>query len=172
MTSSSHNFFIRFLPPAVIFGILTVLDQISKTAAKNTLPGHPLYLIPGVIHLEYVENRGAAFGILQGKQVVFIAVTLLFLTGIAVLLTKIPAGKKYNPARFFLVMLSAGAFGNLLDRIRLNYVRDFIYFVPIDFPVFNLADVYVVLSAFSLVLMMLFFYKEEDLEFLHPGGAS
>ena len=172
MTSLSHGSFIRFLPPAVAFAALTFLDQLSKAAAGISLPGHPLYLIPGILHLEYVENHGAAFGILQGKQVVFIAVTFLFLIGILILLKRMPSERKFRPARFFLIMLSAGAFGNLIDRLRLNCVRDFIYFVPIDFPVFNLADVYVVVSAVLLALLMIFVYKEDDLDFLHPGGAS
>ena len=58
----------------------------------------------------------------------------------------------------------AGAFGNCIDRIRLNYVVDFFYFKLIDFPIFNMADIYVTVSAVALILLVFIYYKEEDLE--------
>ena len=60
--------------------------------------------------------------------------------------------------------LVAGAFGNCIDRIRLNYVVDFFYFKLIDFPIFNMADIYVTVSAVALILLVFIYYKEEDLE--------
>lgn len=163
--ASSHKerFLPHFLIAAAELLVLIASDQITKAFAMNDLPGHPLYLIPGILHLEYVENRGAAFGILQGKQPLFTVITLFFLAAILYACTRIPGTKRFTPARFFLIMLLAGASGNLLDRLRLHYVRDFIYFVPIDFPVFNLADMYVVISAGALAALMLFVYKEDEL---------
>ena len=61
-----------------------------------------------------------------------------------------------------LTFISAGAVGNLIDRIQLGYVRDFIYFSIIDFPVFNVADIYVTVSTALLVILVLFYYREED----------
>lgn len=60
------------------------------------------------------------------------------------------------------VLLCAGAAGNMIDRLRLNYVIDFFYFNLIDFPIFNVADCYVVCACIAFVLLILFYYKEED----------
>ena len=68
--------------------------------------------------------------------------------------------------RFLCVLVSAGALGNLIDRACLIYVRDFIYFVLIDFPIFNIADIYVTVSAFLMFILVFFYYKEEDFSFL------
>jgi signal peptidase II len=65
-----------------------------------------------------------------------------------------------------LVFIAAGAIGNLIDRVRLDYVVDFFYFSLINFPIFNVADIYVTFAAVVLVILLLFVYKEEDLEFL------
>jgi signal peptidase II len=64
------------------------------------------------------------------------------------------------------ITLFSGALGNFIDRIELSYVRDFIYFKLIDFPVFNIADIYVVLSAIALCILVMFVYKDEDFAFL------
>ena len=68
--------------------------------------------------------------------------------------------------RIICFVISAGAIGNFLDRVRLNYVVDFIYFSPINFPVFNVADIYVTVSFAVLILLIFFKYKEEDFDFL------
>ena len=63
-------------------------------------------------------------------------------------------------------MLFAGAIGNMIDRLLYDYVVDFIYFVIIHFPIFNVADIYVTISTFTMVILFLFFYKENDFSFL------
>ena len=65
-----------------------------------------------------------------------------------------------------LSLIAAGAIGNMIDRIRFDYVVDFIYFVLINFPIFNVADIYVTVSTVILVILLLFVYKEEDLSFI------
>ena len=72
--------------------------------------------------------------------------------------------------RIICFVISAGAIGNFLDRVRLNYVVDFIYFSPINFPVFNVADIYVVVSMALFLISFLFLYKEEDFAFLSWKG--
>ena len=79
-------------------------------------------------------------------------------------LIRLPATKKYHVLRFCLVTIGAGAIGNLYDRIMLGYVIDFLYFIYIDFPIFNVADIYVTVSAAMLVILFLFIYKDEDLD--------
>lgn len=142
-----------------------LLDQWSKHMAVVYLKGQePLDIIPGVFQLTYLENRGAAFGILQGRQIFFYIITVLILVLVVAAYIRIPAGKKYFPLRFCAVMIASGAAGNFADRIRLNYVVDFFYFKLINFPVFNVADIFVTVSAVVLAVLLLFYYKEDDLE--------
>lgn len=142
-----------------------VLDQWSKHLAVVYLKDkNSLDLIPGVFQLTYLENRGAAFGILQGKQWFFYISTIAIMAVIIWLYIKIPATKRYMPIRICSVLIVSGAIGNFIDRIRLNYVIDFFYFKWIDFPVFNVADIFVTVSTILLLLLILFYYKEEDIE--------
>ena len=65
-----------------------------------------------------------------------------------------------------MVLIASGAVGNMIDRVRLEYVVDFLYFVLINFPIFNVADIYVSVACVLLAVVILFYYKEQDLEFL------
>lgn len=144
--------------------LLTALDQFTKHLAVLHLKGErPLVLIDGIFELAYVENRGAAFGIFQ-DQVLYLAIfTGAIVAAIAVFAYRLPSGRHYMPMRICLVFLMAGAIGNLIDRVRLNFVVDFLYFKLIDFPVFNVADIYVVCASFALAFLMIFHYKDEEL---------
>ena len=75
-----------------------------------------------------------------------------------------PHTRRYYLLRICAVLVCAGAFGNLIDRIRLNYVVDFFYFELIDFPIFNVADCYVVVACILFAFSILFYYKEEELK--------
>ena len=77
-----------------------------------------------------------------------------------------PDKKKYTKLHFLFSLIVAGSIGNMIDRIRYDYVVDFIYFVRINFPIFNVADIYVSLSAVILIILLLFVYKEKDLYFI------
>ncbi|HHX60735.1 MAG TPA: signal peptidase II [Epulopiscium sp.] len=141
-----------------ILGILTLvfLDQLTKWLVVLKLkPIHDFPIIDQVFHLTYVENRGAAFGILQGKHLFFIIMTLIVMICIAIYYYKLPQERKYNWMRFSLILLGSGAIGNLIDRIRLGYVIDFLYFKLIDFPVFNFADICVVVGVSILSIFVL-----------------
>ena len=145
---------------------IVVIDQAAKVWAVNTLSDGPVILIKGVLELRYLENHGAAFGIFQGAQTFFLIVTAVFLIAAAFIYVRIPSGRKMAPLRFCLILMCGGAVGNLIDRVSLHYVRDFIYFSLIDFPIFNVADICVSVSAVILALLVLFKYKDEDLAFL------
>ena len=150
---------------AALAGIL--VDHATKRWAVAALKdASAIDLIPQVLQFTYVENRGAAFGMLQGQQVLFYILTAVILTAILCLLVKIPAQRSYLPAVGCLTAVASGAVGNLIDRVSQSYVVDFIYFMPIDFPVFNVADIFVTCGMGLLIVLMLFFYKEEDLEFI------
>ena len=73
-----------------------------------------------------------------------------------------PENRRYLPLRSCAVLLCAGAVGNMIDRVRLGYVIDFFYFRLIDFPIFNVADCYVVAACIVFALLVLFYYREED----------
>ena len=150
---------------------LVLLDQLVKLWVLNDLkPGGPIVLIPRVLEFLYVENRGAAFGILQNRQWLFVVITAIVLLGVIRLYPRIPEGRHFLPLRLCAVFISAGAVGNVIDRLCRSFVVDFIYFKLIDFPVFNVADIYVTCSAFALIFLFLFFYKEEEIAPIFPGS--
>lgn len=154
----------------VIVGLLTGLDQWTKYMAVHHLKDQEdIPLIPNVLYLHYLENRGAAFGLFQNQFFFFGIMTLLILAVVIYVLWKLPDQRRYVFLKGLCFLISAGAMGNFLDRIRLNYVVDFIYFSPIDFPVFNVADIYVVASMILFMLLILFYYKDEDFLFLKRG---
>ena len=162
---------------AVLTALLVLLDQATKLAAVSALKdGGPYVLIPGVFQLQYLENRGAAFGLLQNARIFFLAVTLIALAAVIYVLVRLPLKRKYIVLRFLMVLIAAGAVGNMIDRVFLGYVRDFLYFSLIDFSIFNVAnvaDIYVTCATILLILLLLFYYKEEDdFAFLSPGGKK
>lgn len=160
---------IRFIIELGSIALLIVLDQITKIWAVATLKGgNIIELIPGVLEFNYLENKGAAFGILQNRQTVFVIAGAIILFFLIFILFIMPQQKKYYAANVIFVLIAAGAIGNMIDRVRLNYVIDFIYFRLIDFPVFNVADMYVSVSTVVLCLLILFYYKEEDLAVFVP----
>ncbi len=154
----------------IVTVFLLFLDQFTKYLATTHLKnGNSVILIKDVFQLHYLENRGAAFGMFQGGKVVFIIITLLLVAVMTYIYWHCPMEKRYVWIRIIIMFLMAGAFGNLIDRIRLNYVVDFFYFELIDFPIFNVADIYVSCCVVALLILFLFYYKEEDLEVLLPS---
>ena len=140
-----------------ISAILLVLvgvwfDQFTKTLAVDHLKGQdPFILIKNVFQFEYLENHGAAFGILQNKQIFFFIIVLIISVFIIWFYLHVPMTKKLLPLRICAVFIFSGAIGNFIDRLKLGYVVDFFYFKLLDFPVFNVADIYVTVGTFILV---------------------
>lgn len=148
-----------------VFALLLLVDQLTKLwAVKILKPIGSIPIIRNVLEIYYVENRGAAFGIMQNKQWFFLIITVVVLAGLIWISGKIPEEKHFIPLRVCLYFIGAGAVGNMIDRIFRKYVVDFIYFSLINFPVFNVADIYVTVAAVLLVVLVLFFYQEEDLD--------
>lgn len=147
--------------------VLVLVDQYTKNLAVIHLKDQPAFnIISGVLELNYLENKGAAFGMLQNQKAFFIFVAFVILGVIGYVLYKMPDEKKYRVLHVLLSLIAAGAIGNMIDRMRLDYVVDFIYFVLINFPIFNVADIYVSVSTAALVILLLFVYKESDLSFI------
>ncbi|MCD7867394.1 MAG: signal peptidase II [Clostridiales bacterium] len=150
---------------------LVIPDQCAKLLAARFLQNRPsVALISGVLELSYLENRGIAFGLFQGGAGFFAVMTLAFLALILYIVLRIPRQRFYRPLFCLLALLTSGALGNLIDRIFRGYVIDYIYFSLIHFPVFNLADIYVVLSVFLLAVLLCTRYREEDFGFLSWKG--
>lgn len=139
--------------------IIIILDQVTKNFAINHLKGNsPIVLIDGILEFVYVENRGAAFGILQDRRILFVIITVLVIAFLFVY-----AYKHTNQLTLFakitLAMLVGGAVGNLIDRIRFGFVVDFIkvnFIKSYNFPVFNIADIFIVISTILLAYIILF----------------
>ncbi|WP_418750115.1 signal peptidase II [Frisingicoccus sp.] len=148
--------------------ILTALDQWSKYMVLiHVKPVGSIPLIKNILSFTYHENRGAVWGIMQGQIPVLILTTLVILIGVLWIYTRIPEGRKYIWLHLVSILVISGAIGNFIDRAFRHYVVDFIYFEPIDFPIFNVADMYVVIAAALLIFVVLFVYKEDtDFDFI------
>ena len=139
------------------------IDQLTKIWAVTQLHDaeRVIPVIEGVFEFHYTENRGVAFGMMQGQLWLFIPLTLLVVALFAVMLVRSPL-RHYKTFTIPSVMVVAGALGNLIDRIAYGYVIDFLYFKLIDFPIFNFADCCVVVGAILLFAFFLFVLKEDD----------
>ena len=154
-----------YLTAALCCAAAVLLDQVTKHLAVVHLKlQREIVLIRGVFELRYLENRGAAFGLFQNRQMFFVCAAVVIFLLIGFFYGRIPGGLKFLPMRICAVLICAGAVGNLIDRIRYQYVVDFFYFSLIDFPIFNVADCYAVIACVLFAYLILFFYKEEELE--------
>ena len=135
---------------------------------KNLMDQEPFVLIPEVFQLRYLENRGAAFGMMQGQQTFFVISATVAVLAVFYIYFKLPWEKRFHPLRAVGIGIGAGAVGNLIDRVTLGYVVDFFYFELIDFPIFNVADIYVTCATAILAILILFYYKEDELDCLFP----
>ncbi|HOC08302.1 MAG TPA: signal peptidase II [Bacillota bacterium] len=124
-----------------------VADRVSKVICRQYLrPLGSIPVIKGVFHLTYVENTGAAFGMLQGNTWFLILTSVLVSAVVAYLIWKVKPENRY--VKISLALILGGALGNLVDRVLLGYVVDFLDFRI--WPVFNIADSCVVVGAILL----------------------
>lgn len=139
----------------IINVVIVAADIITKNIALTSFSGNDVELIKNVLYFSYVENRGAAFGILSNARYIFISVTVITIIGIIIYLIKRKPG--FLPLVAGLAMVSGGGIGNLIDRLGKEYVIDFIDFRLIGFPVFNVADIFVTVGAVLIFISVLFF---------------
>lgn len=151
----------------VLSAILIWFDHFTKNLAVASLKDKPaIVLIKGILELSYLENRGAAFGMLQGAKLLFLVISIIVVIGIIYVVYKLPLTKRFIPLFISLVFIFSGAIGNQIDRIINGYVVDFIYISVINFPVFNVADIYVTVSTTALAILFAFVYKEKEISFI------
>lgn len=144
---------------SMIFLVAVALDQLSKYLIVMYIkPLKTLPLIANVLHFTYAENTGAAFSIFRGMQSFLVLLTSIGMALIFVFMVRLK-GDNQAFLRFSLAFILAGGVGNLIDRLRMGYVVDFIDVRLINFAIFNLADVFISLGVFFLVIDSLFISK-------------
>ena len=153
---------LTFVPVLAVLALIA-LDQTVKRIVFDYL--QPVAVVPfidGFMDFCYVENKGAAFGIFQGGRWFFVLMTLLVVFIIGFYYVRLPRRKPYGWVRASMVLIMAGAVGNGVDRMLFGYVIDFIRVRFIEFPVFNLADIYLCTGTFLLAVLMIFFVKSNE----------
>ena len=144
--------------------LLLAADQLSKIWAARSL-ATPLDIWHGVLAFNYAENRGAAFGMMQNMQPMFIIMSIAFAVAASIYL----AARQRSLPRIAQLggwLAVTGAIGNMIDRAVRGYVVDFIYVYAIDFPIFNIADVCLTLGAAMVIIYLVFMAGRE------PGRAE
>jgi signal peptidase II len=152
----------------IVIGI--ILDQVTKLLSSKFLTKvDTVPIIKDVLHLTYVENRGAAFGMLKDHRWVFMLISTVMIVGLSVyLFGGLAENKLYEIS---IAMIISGGIGNMFDRIGLGYVVDFIDFRLINFAVFNGADSFVCVGAGILILaLILDIIKEAKMK--KNGGSA
>lgn len=141
-----------------------LLDQLTKIAARKHLATKSKSLIKDVLELRLLHNSGAVWGSFQNSTLMLTVVSIILVIALLYFYFKIPDEKKMMPLMLSLAFIICGAIGNIIDRIVFKYVTDFIFFSLINFPIFNVADVYVTCATILLALLIIFYYKDEDFE--------
>lgn len=166
LKKSDHLFF-HPLFACLLFITLTAIDQFTKIMAIEKLKNKPPFeILKGIFEFQYCENDGIAFGLFSGKISIFLIFSLVFLVIATIIYKKIPKTPKYFPLTLVLIVMASGAVGNFIDRLTREYVVDFIYFRLIDFPIFNIADIYVVCGCIAMIFLLLVKYQDEDFAFM------
>lgn len=162
---SNRYKFAHILVAMISFLILVGIDQYSKYYIVHSMKLHDsIPVVKDVFEIHYIHNPGAAWGMFENQQLFFYICTIVVCIFGVLCYLKCLKLCKYQDLRVLLVIALSGAIGNFIDRIRFQYVIDFLYFKLIDFPVFNIADCYVTVSFFFMIILLLFKYKEEDIE--------
>lgn len=140
-----------------IAALVVAVDQITKYfVVQNVKPQGSVGFIPHILDFVYSENRGVAFGMFQDATWLFVVLTSVVIVGFLILLIK-----NYKTSRLFSVasaLIIGGGIGNLIDRIRLGYVVDFLQ-LSFFHPICNLADYAITFGTVLLIVYLLFFYR-------------
>lgn len=142
----------------IIIIISVVSDQITKFWAADVLKnGHSIKIIGNFLRFTYAENKGAAFSILQNQRTFFLIITVVMIVFLGYIYFK--TKNITNLSKLSIAMITGGAIGNFIDRYRFGYVIDFIdvrFGNFYNFPVFNIADSFVVCGTILMIILILF----------------
>lgn len=147
------------MPILILAMAVVVIDQWSKYYVQTHMSlGMSIPLIPSVFHLTYILNPGAAFGILENQRTFFVIIGLLMIGAVLYLYPRIPANMRL--LRLGTGLMMGGAVGNVIDRIQTGYVVDFFDFRI--WPVFNIADIAIVVGVSCIIYTLLFIVEKKD----------
>lgn len=143
---------------AIVIILSIIFDQVTKFWAANVLKnGDSIKIIGNFLRFTYAENKGAAFSILQNQRMFFLIITVIMLVILAIIYFRTKNISKLS--KLSIAMITGGAIGNFIDRLRLGYVIDFIdvrFGSLYNFPVFNIADSFVVCGTILMIILILF----------------
>lgn len=146
----------------LITAALIGIDQLTKWLAVAHLKGSdPVAVIDGIVSFTYTENTGAAWNMFDGQRWILVGLTSLMLLGLLVVLLS-GRFRSHKMANVGGVLVVAGGVGNLIDRLWRGYVVDFIKTDFMDFPIFNVADCFVVIGAITLFVYFVFIYSDSS----------
>ena len=149
----------KLLLYGILAGGIVALDQVTKLLVLEKIPLYShVNALPGLFHLTYVQNTGAAFSALEGMRWLFVAVFALLTAALAFEYFKKPMDFS-GFERICLAAVYGGALGNVIDRVRLGYVVDMICLDFMEFPVFNVADIFITGGCVLLFVHLIFFNK-------------
>lgn len=148
--------------------LIVGLDQITKLLAiEHLAPLAANYdsvsLLNGVFELYYTENTGAAFNIFNNNTIFLAIISIIVIIVVLYFKRQIPREPKYRILHLLAAFIIGGAIGNLIDRIRLQYVVDMFHFYWFEFPIFNVADIFVTCPAILLILLLLTKFKDLEI---------
>ncbi len=149
-----------------MLGVIAIffIDRYSKIWAIGNLKSKkPIGIIDGVFELTYVENRGAAFGLLQNQRVLFAVITVVVVGFILLFYCKLENKKRFFALKATLVVLTGGILGNFYERMLNGYVVDMFHFYWFEYPVFNVADICIVVSSLVLCALLIFYYDDKEI---------
>lgn len=147
------------LVSTIIAAVLIAADQMIKNWAAETLIKGEITVVPNVLYLKYAENTGVAFSMFSDSRWILVGVTSVML--VAVLAFFLSGKVTDKLEQFSLALILSGGVGNLIDRVSLGYVIDYIDVRCINFAIFNLADICICVGAFLLCVAVYFSDKEE-----------
>ena len=136
--------------------VLVTADQFSKfLIVKNFVENEKIVLIKDFFNITYIKNYGAGFSILQNQTIFLVVVTIAAIGFVTYLLIKSKNNEAFNRICYLLII--GGAIGNLIDRLTLGYVIDFLdfYIFGYNFPVFNIADSFLTIGCILLIISIL-----------------
>ena len=160
----------RPLISIIIIFVCVGMDQLTKLFAINNLRdlADEIPVINKVFGLYYVENKGISFSMLSSKMALIIIITSIIMLILIYIMIRTPKTKYFMPFSIVLSVIVGGAAGNMIDRIFRGFVIDFIMLDFINFPIFNVADIFVCVGLFILVILIIFKYKDKDFDFIIP----
>ena len=160
----------RPLISIIIIFVCVGMDQLTKLFAINNLRdlADEIPVINKVFGLYYVENKGISFSMLSSKMALIIIITSIIMLILIYVMIRTPKTKYFMPFSIVLSVIVGGAAGNMIDRIFRGFVIDFIMLDFINFPIFNVADIFVCVGLFILVILIIFKYKDKDFDFIIP----